>query len=267
MRFATLPDDPSGGRNASMKRNYGVQLAHGDWIAFTDDDCIATPAWLAAAATLFGAAGIGGIEGRKVIPKIEPPTATYRGLLLMTAPQGYQTCNMLYRRHEFVRLGGFDTAFPFYLEDTDLAWTFLDAGLALPFASDAVVEHPVVPPAPWRLWVDAKRPVQLPYLFKKHPDAYRTSRIRPLRRASLAYLTAEGVFVTTLLSGQLQAALWISACLLGLTVAHALKIFRGCRVGVHEVAVTVLLLPIIPPVSLAQFLRGCARQRVWPAVL
>jgi GT2 family glycosyltransferase len=266
MRYATLPEDRWQGRNPAAKRNHGVALASGEWIAFTDDDCVASPTWLAAAAARFGEAGIGGLEGRKAIPAVVPPTATYRGLLLMTRPNGFQTCNMLYRRADFQRLGGFDTAFPFYLEDTDLAWTFLDAGLRLPFAPDVVIEHPVPPAAPWRLWADAKRPVLLPYLFRKHPAEYRRSRIRPLRRSSYAYLATEAALLIAVALGLAGAARFVAVTLAALVAGHLFKLFRGCRVGVEELLVTALLLPVTPPIALWQFLRGCLRERVWPGL-
>src|SRR5579883_1240757 len=133
--------DPLRGRSASAKRNYGVSLASSPWIAFIDDDCVADRSWIHGASQFFREPTVGGIEGKKTIPLPEKPTATYKGLLSFTRPGGYQTCNMFYRRDVFLEVNGFDLRFPFYFEDTDLAWTVLDAGYEIRYAPDAVVQH------------------------------------------------------------------------------------------------------------------------------
>src|SRR4051794_39076134 len=50
VRGTAVPGDPSGGRNPAAKRNYGAQIARGEWLAFIDDDCVADPEWLTSAA-------------------------------------------------------------------------------------------------------------------------------------------------------------------------------------------------------------------------
>src|SRR6478609_4747509 len=137
VRFTFVANDPWAGRSPSLKRNHGARLARAEWLALIDDDCVAHGNWLESALAFFGSPKNGAVEGRKVIPAIDPPTLTYRGLLLFTKPGGYQTANMFYRRSVFLEIGGFDLAFPFYLEDTDLAWSVLDRGFDIPHADKA----------------------------------------------------------------------------------------------------------------------------------
>ncbi len=258
-RFTTVPNDPSGGRNPSAKRNYGAQLARGTWLAFIDDDCVADSEWLSEGAKHFE--GNVALEGAKVIPFLDPPTMTYRGLKLFEKPGGYQSCNIFFRRDLFLKLGGFDLRFPFYLEDSELAWSVLDAGHAIPHVAAAKVMHPVVPAAPWRLWDDTKRTMLMRLLQRKHPEQYRragTTVLRPWMWVLLALqLGAIGFGV---------AQQWIAAGVgLGLSLAGIAlllrKWFRGCRVNAEEVLVTALILPSIPAVRAIQYLRGIVRYR------
>jgi Glycosyl transferase family 2 len=257
-----IPDDPWQGRNPAAKRNYGVEQARGEWIAFIDDDCLADPEWISAAAALLADPTVMAVEGAKMIPQVDPPTLTYKGLLSFTRPGGYQTCNMFYRRNLFLRLGGFDLRFPFYLEDSDLAWTVLDEQHPIPYAAKARVYHPVSEPAPWRLLDDAKRTILLPLLRRKHRAQYRSSGMRAVRSSHAVYLVAHLVLLGTLLAGAWTAAMASVGLIVLLTLLDLARLFRGCRVRRHEVAVTAILLPVVPVVRLVQFLRGVWRYRV-----
>jgi GT2 family glycosyltransferase len=262
VRFGFVPNDPWRGKSPSLKRNFGAAQAHADWIAFIDDDCVADENWLTGSTPYFDDPANGGVEGRKTIPKTDPPTLTYRGLLLFTRPGGYQTANMFYRRALFQEIGGFDTMFPFYLEDTDLAWSVLDRGLRIPHASEAVVTHPVPPAEPLRLLANAKRAVLMPYLYKKHPERFRTSHMKTVARGHWPYLLAYAALAGALVMGRWLVALAALGLIFALTVGHTCKLFWRCRFTSNEILITGFLLPIVPLVTLAQLLRGNVRNRV-----
>lgn len=256
IRFSFVPNDPWRGKSPALKRNHGARLAHADWLAFIDDDCVAHPQWLERALPFFDAPLNGGVEGQKTIPDMDPPTLTYRGLLLFTRPQGYQTANMFYRRKIFEEVGGFDTAFPFYLEDTDLAWSVLDRGYAIPHAADAVIEHPVPPAEPMRLMASAKRAVLMPYLFRKHPERFRSARMRTLARSHYPYLAVYATSAGLALTGHAVSAGLLLSTVLPLVAAHSTRLFWGCRFTTRELVQTSLLLPVVPVVTLFQLIRG-----------
>ncbi len=263
LRCISIPNDPWRGRSASAKRNYGVQQSTGRWIAFIDDDCLAHPGWLEGAAPFFDHPTAGGIEGRKDIPAPPRPTVTYKGLLTFTRPRGYQTCNIFYRRDVFEKVGGFDNHFPYYLEDSDIAWSVLDAGYEIPYAENATVSHPVLPGAPWKLLDDAKRAALMPYLFKKHPATYQGAKTRVLRGAHWVYLLVYAAILASLILSHWWIAAGLVLLVLALVAAHAYKQFRGCHFTTHEILVTALLLPIVPVVKWTQLIRGNLKHRVW----
>jgi GT2 family glycosyltransferase len=261
VRFTSVPDDPWHGRSPALKRNFGAELAQAEWIAFIDDDCVADPHWLEAAVPYFSNPRLGGVEGRKVIPETRPPTLTYRGLLRFTLPGGYQTANMFYRRAVFAEVGGFDTGFPFYLEDTDLAWSVLDRGYEIPHAADAVVEHPIPPAEPMRLLASAQRGILMPYLYKKHPERFKASRTRTIAKRHVPYLFGYIVALAATLSQHWVVALLAIGLVLSMSVAHGFKLFWGCRFTWTELCVTTALLPVVPVVTLFQLIRGNVRYR------
>jgi len=263
VQFTFVPDDPWVGRSPSLKRNHGAGLARGEWLALIDDDCVADPNWLAGALEFFESPKNGAVEGRKVIPPIDPPTLTYRGLLLFTKPGGYQTANMFYRRSVFVEIGGFDLAFPFYLEDTDLAWSVLDRGLDIPHAYGAVVSHPVSPPQPMRLLAAAKRSVLVPYLYKKHPHRFHASDIRTIQRGHVPYLVSYLLLFVAIAFARYEIAAAIVVLVLLLTLAHTWKLFRGCYFTASEILTTAALLPLVPVVAFVQLNRGNFLHRAW----
>ncbi len=262
LKFTFVENDPWAGRSASLKRNHGASLARAPWLAFIDDDCVADPMWLRAAMTLFEAPEHGGVEGRKTIPLNGAPTLTYRGLLLFTRPGGYQTANMFYRRAVFMAIGGFDTAFPFYLEDTDLAWSVLDRGFAIPHAEAAVVSHPVSPAQPMRILANARRSVLMPYLYKKHPERFRRSGMRTIARSHVPYLAIYAVLIAAISLAQEALVLSCLAALVTVTVLHTGKLFWKCGFSITELLVTSALLPIVPLVIVVQLARGNLRNRV-----
>ncbi|MGH6885065.1 MAG: glycosyltransferase family 2 protein, partial [Geminicoccales bacterium] len=115
----------------TVKRNRGWRAAEGDLVAFTDDDCRASPGWLAA---LVGASD-GDTTFLQGCTEPDPDELHLTGGFARTqrvdsATGWYETCNMAYPRALLARLGGFDEAFDFGGEDTDLAYRAIEAGAA-----------------------------------------------------------------------------------------------------------------------------------------
>lgn len=133
------------GRGPAAARNAGWRAAAGaDYIAFTDDDCLPAPGWLAALRAQ--AATDVAVQGAVApLPAERDRLGPFaRTLEVAAAGPFFQTANMLYPRVVLERLGGFDEAFAFPAgEDTDLGWRARAAGVQMRFAPDALVWHAV----------------------------------------------------------------------------------------------------------------------------
>ncbi len=145
--------------NISIARNLGIGAAGGDIVAFIDDDGIAEPTWLEFLIAPFvdsrvAAAG-GFVRGRNGISfqwKAEALQADGTPVDLDVAdsmifdPKTSQAIktqgtNCAFRRSLLMVLGGFDPAFAFFLDETDLNWRIWQAGYSTAIVPDAQVQH------------------------------------------------------------------------------------------------------------------------------
>lgn len=139
---AKLTLNPGG--NVSVARNIGLDLASGEIVAFIDDDAAAEPGWarqLAGALVRPGViAATGYTRGRNGIsfqwtacdvdatgqdlplPDLPDPAGgiTFHTGTPQRALKPVGT-NCAFRRSALIRIGGFDPAYHFYLEDADIA--------------------------------------------------------------------------------------------------------------------------------------------------
>lgn len=127
-------------RGPASNRNHGARLAAGDWVAFTDDDCVPAPGWLAAFADAVHA-GCAVYEGKTTCvggvksPLEHAPVNLAGGYLW--------SCNMLVAKHTFDELGGFDENFRYaHMEDVDFRDRLGQANHKFEFVAEAVVDHP-----------------------------------------------------------------------------------------------------------------------------
>ncbi|MFD2738348.1 glycosyltransferase family 2 protein [Sulfitobacter aestuarii] len=147
--------------NISAARNLGVDHAAGEIIAFIDDDAVPEPQWLrhlTGPAAKRDVAAMGGfVRGRNGISFQwrarsldalgEPERLEVKGAEphVPTPPAGYavktEGTNMAIRREVLVALGGFDPAFHYYLDETDLNMRLAGAGHATAIAPLAEVHH------------------------------------------------------------------------------------------------------------------------------
>ncbi|MGJ8596880.1 glycosyltransferase family 2 protein [Sulfitobacter sp.] len=147
--------------NISVARNLGLVNAAGEIVAFIDDDAVPEPQWLhhlVAPAVRSDVAAMGGfVRGRNGISfqykartldaqgtpydvEIDPLQAT-----ILVPPKGRaiktEGTNMAFRRDVLVGIGGFDPAFRFYLDETDVNMRLARAGYATALVPLAQVHH------------------------------------------------------------------------------------------------------------------------------
>jgi glycosyltransferase involved in cell wall biosynthesis len=131
-------------RGPAAARNVGWRSTSAPVVAFTDDDCMPQPDWLARLLAAADTADI--VQGRTLpdpdqLARLGPFSRT----LDISHDDGYfQTCNIAYRRDVLTDLGGFHEGFRYPAgEDTDLAWRAKESGATSRFDDGAVVHHDV----------------------------------------------------------------------------------------------------------------------------
>lgn len=256
-------DEKNYAQNVSLKRNQGLELSKANWLAFTDDDCICDPHWLEEAKKLIELKNPVAIEGNTQIPDSPKITLTYKGLKRLELPCGYQTCNIFYRRDILKNIGGFDKVnFPWYLEDSDVAWSVLENYKEIVFGEKCIVFHPNKEPAPWRLLHEARGAKIKVLLYKKHREIFQNKKMKIMRANYYLYLLFYLIVLVGLLT--LNWILLVTGIVLslGLLSVHMLKLFRGCQTSNIELLETAYYTALVPPVTLIYLLKGLKEQKV-----
>lgn len=147
--------------NISAARNLGLVAAAGEIIAFIDDDAVPEPQWLrhlVAPAAQRDVAAMGGyVRGRNGISfqwkarSLDRFGEAHEVLLeknrptILHPPKGRaiktEGTNMAFRRDVLIELGGFDPAFHYFLDETDLNMRLAHAGHATALVPLAEVHH------------------------------------------------------------------------------------------------------------------------------
>lgn len=242
-------------------RNVGWQAASGETIAFTDDDCLPTPGWLAAGLAALDA-GADAAWGRLEMPLPDSPTDYERDAAGLAHCE-FVTANCFCKKSALVQVGGFDERFrAAWREDSDLYFSLLERGCRIVHAPDAAVVHPIRP-APWGISLRQQAKTRFDaLLFSKHPTLYR-SRIDPMPRSYYAI----GGSLAAMLAGTLApwtSLLWIGgAAWAWLTAAFCWRRLRGASKAPAHVAEMLVTSALIPPLSLYWRLWGAWRFRVF----
>ncbi|MGB1209337.1 MAG: glycosyltransferase family 2 protein, partial [Paracoccaceae bacterium] len=121
---------PCGVANISVARNLGWACARFGVVAFVDDDAVPEPTWLARLIAPFGDLGVqiagGRVLGRNGITQQWGDRALDDWGRSHAFDAGLRRrvegTNMALRRELLQTLGGFDPAFRFYHDETDVIW-------------------------------------------------------------------------------------------------------------------------------------------------
>ena len=133
------------GKGPAANRNNGAKHARGNWLVFTDDDCIPDLGWLGAYKNaLQENTEINVFEGRIYADRerqslAERAPINDKGGLLWTS-------NMCIQKDLFENMNGFDESFRYAFEDVDFAYRVRKKGERFIFCPEASVCHP------WRAW-------------------------------------------------------------------------------------------------------------------
>lgn len=132
-------------------RNSGAARARGDYVAFTDDDCMAEAGWLRGLAARFAEVPDHAIGGRTLNALPENLYSSATQILLdflhewsVRSGSGpfFASNNLAVPTGLFRARGGFDTGFPLAAgEDREFCHRWVRLGGRLTYAPDAVVRH------------------------------------------------------------------------------------------------------------------------------
>ncbi|MBA2558957.1 MAG: glycosyltransferase [Propionibacteriales bacterium] len=149
-------------RGLSAARNLGLLRATMPYVAFTDDDCVPSPAWVAAMSRRMTASDAPDGVGGRVLPYGDPAPDTFTlSLRLSTSPAVFRGRslpwkvgsggNMILRADTLRRAGGYDERLGAGApgaagEDVELVHRLLRSGAVLAFDPAMVVHHDRVGP-------------------------------------------------------------------------------------------------------------------------
>lgn len=161
----------------SAARNEGAKLARAPVVAFLDNDAVSDSEWLKNALSYFEDSSIDAIEGRIEARGGTNPPTPFTHILQNETGGRFMTCNMMFRKSAFEKVGGFDPRFPYFLEDSDLCFSLLERGCKIFYAKDVVVYHPKInKPFGYHWWQMTGLAFRIPLLFAKHPEVIRNCK-------------------------------------------------------------------------------------------
>ena len=140
-------------KGPSSARNNGALSAEGEWLLFTDSDCVPTEDWLVDFLTHFNDSDIGAVAG--CIKPFPPSNMVQKIQSLFTLSENqyeniykssniieglFPAANLAVKKDVFNLVGGFNETL-LYGEDRDLCYKIYQAGYGIKAVRNAVVEH------------------------------------------------------------------------------------------------------------------------------
>ncbi len=250
-----------GPHGPAAARNYGWRAAQGKLIAFTDDDTIASPAWLRNGLQAMDA-DVNAAWGKIHMPHEGTPTDYERDAKGLETAE-FVTANCFCTKQALEKIDGFDERFQFaWREDADLYFRLLQLGGRVVHAPDALITHPIRP-APWGVSMRQQKKIQSDaLLYKKHPVLYRR-KIRAKPRWDYYLIVAcLAVFLLALPLGYPRFAAAAGTIWLLLTMRFCAMRLSGTAKTPSHIAEMLVTSALIPPLAVFWRMVGAMKFRV-----
>jgi glycosyltransferase involved in cell wall biosynthesis len=254
---------PPAGRGPAVARNAGWRAARGHLIAFTDDDTVPAPMWLAEGERALQAhPDWVAMCGRVSVP-VRGEATDHARMTAGLATAEFVTANAFVWKWALEQVNGFDERFTrAWREDSDLQFRLMKQAGSVGRSSRAEVVHPVRA-APWGLSLSQQRNTFFDaLLYKKHPRLYR-QRIR--RSPPWNYYAVVGLAMAALGLLLLDEG-WVAgvcvAAMLGLILQLAFHRLHNTSHRPGHVLEMLATSALIPFLSVYWRLRGAIHFRV-----
>ena len=184
-------------KGPAANRNNGAKYAQGEWLFFTDDDCLPDPQWLKAyAEAIVNFPNYQVLEGRTYVDR---PQQSLAEISPINESGGHLwSCNFSINKKLFELLGGFDERFPYAaMEDVEIQFRLKKAGYDFLFIKSASVCHP------WRPMSFSQNGWETPKGYKESTFIYLSIHPEEAKRINTkSYLkVAIRTIITTIIPG------------------------------------------------------------------
>lgn len=128
-------------QNIAAVRNFGIEKSLGEYVFFTDADCMVAKNWIEEGMNVLVKKEVAGVEG-KTVAEHQNFGASQHFVENYTGGQ-YQTCNIAYKKQRLIECGMFNEKYSVAYEDIDLAIRIKKNSI-IAFNSDMLVFHQLV---------------------------------------------------------------------------------------------------------------------------
>jgi alpha-1,3-mannosyltransferase len=254
----------------SHARNCGVSKSsrQSDWVLFLDDDLTLDSQYFIYLQSLELPDNCVGIEGLTRVDSTQSPWVRHPSREDFFG--GFGSGNILYRKVDFLAVGGFDEVFfdsatgVHFREDTDLGLRMLHRGQILREKTLVATHGSGSQRDYWFLVRDAQKYMFDPYFLGKNPEG-REWIGGPFRRGRLGTRQLRGLVSDLLILSLIFSGLDLRFLFLcsSLYLLLFLLIFRDYRLGFYDYLVAPLALLPYPFMHSGSYWRGYLRFRFW----
>lgn len=174
-------------KGPAANRNNGAKYAQGEWLVFTDDDCLPDPQWLEAyQEAIAHHQDYSVFEGRVYVDR---PQQSLAEKSPTNETGGYLwSCNLAIQFKVFTDLQGFNERFPYAaMEDVELRLRLKQSRYSYLFVKTASVCHPWKPGMTWRQLKQHQQSTLI-YLSIHPSEATKINSIYYLRFAAYGFI-------------------------------------------------------------------------------